>query len=196
MKIDRAQNEEIGINRQTVTFWFGSGGTAPGKVISELRLTTARWEGSLWLQWVCCWPCGMEMVQMTRRDKRGRMEEKMERETGMWGGGTTSGKNQTTLTECFCRCSGGIFPGCSQPAPVANKKLHACTFNSELGHIINYVNVAEDSEDCCKFLTLSPLSDLMSSTVRTVSYSTALPTVLVLSVLVATCMPSQTHIIS
>ena len=50
MKIDRAQNEEISINRQTVTFWFGSGGTAPGKVISELRLTTARWEGSLWLQ--------------------------------------------------------------------------------------------------------------------------------------------------
>lgn len=43
-----------------------------------------------------------------------------------------------------------------------------------------------DSEGICSSLTLRPLSDLMSRMVRTVSYRTALPTVLVLSVLVAT----------
>lgn len=154
-----------------------------GRVLSgcsEFAVGLVEWK---WYKWP---------AEIREEGWRKRWKEKQE----CGGGTTTSGKNQTKLTECFCRCSGGIFPGCSQPAPVANKKLHACTFNSELGHIINYVNVAEDSEDCCKFLTLSPLSDLMSSTVRTVSYSTALPTVLVLSVLVATCMPSQTHIIS
>lgn len=43
-----------------------------------------------------------------------------------------------------------------------------------------------------KCLTLRPLSDFMSNTVRTVSYRTAFPTVFVLSVLVAT-FKSKTH---
>ena len=75
MKNDKAQNEEISINRQTVTFWCDSGGTAPGKVISELRLITACWEVSLSLTAVSLpWPLCNGNGKMTSRDKTGRRE--------------------------------------------------------------------------------------------------------------------------
>lgn len=75
MKNDTAQNWEISINRQTVTFWCGSRGMAPGKVISELILITASWEVLVsGCGWVCCLALCSGKGKMTLRDKRGRRE--------------------------------------------------------------------------------------------------------------------------
>lgn len=64
------------------------------------------------------WPCARtkgELAEKVIHEKGGGMRK---------GRGNVGGEewDQTTLTECFCRCWGETVPGCSQPGPVAQVK--------------------------------------------------------------------------